>query len=195
MIIFIRLSFQHFISNVFIFPFHSTSILLHYILSYPILSSTFMFYRILSFPVTSFPYHTTAFLSSPSHPFSFIFTLLCLLFFSDFELSETSVSTSSSTSSAAASGNQVERGSWILWFFYDLYSIIHLLNIFLLFFPTIVINLLFCQFCFYFHILNFKLLFCLNRVNFALCSYLIYVSLIHSITVNHHHYVLLHLVE
>ena len=143
MIIFIRLSFPHFISNVF--------------LSYPILSSPFMFYRVLSFPFTSFPYHTTAFLSSPSHPFSFIFTLLCLLFFSDFELSETSVSTSSSTSSAAASGNQVEKGSWILWFFYDLYSITHLLKIFLLSFPTIVINLLFCQFCFYFHILNFKL--------------------------------------
>ena len=160
MIIFIRLSFQHFTSNVFMFPFHSTSILLHHILSYPILSSPFMFYRILSFPVTSFPYHTTAILSSPSHPshpFSFIFTLLCLLFFSDFELSETSVSTSSSTSSAAASGNQVEKGSWILWFFDDFYSIIHLLNIFLLFFPTIVINLLFCQFRFYFHILNFKL--------------------------------------
>ena len=117
MMIFIRLSFQHFTSNVFIFPFHSTSILLHHILSYPILSSPFMFYRILSFPFTSFPYHSTAFLSSPSHHFFFIFTLLCLLFFSDFELSETSVSTSSSTSSAAASGNQVENNSWILWVF------------------------------------------------------------------------------
>ena len=81
MMIFIRLSFQHFTSNVFIFPFHSTPLVFFYIISYLIPSCPLHLCFIVFYPFLLHFFPTTPQLSFLPLP---ILSLLSLPFYVSF---------------------------------------------------------------------------------------------------------------
>ena len=89
MIIFIWLSFQHFNSNVFIFPFHSTPLVFFYITSYLIPSYPLHLCFIVFYPFLLHHFPTTpqlSFLPLPILPILSLLFLPLYVFFSTLTL-------------------------------------------------------------------------------------------------------------